>query len=1300
MKIQYFSSTRLLTAMMSLLLLMLAGIRPAGQTPISYGNDLSASISVNGEIDVYSFSGNSGDRIVIQMMGPGSPFGPRITLKDPSNAVIAQSFTAAPLARIGVLELQTSGTFPLEASENGNNASGNYGLSLEKVNPAPGAVLPDCTGDLSGDLGHLAEMDAYTFQVATGDKLLIRMGGELSFFDPQIELYSPAGQLLYADSTSGNTAARINAFTALAAGTYTLLAMENEGDNTDNYGLSIQILKATCSSAVTCSQDLSASMSQLAQIDAYTLQILEASRVVIRMNGESTSFDPLLELYGTNGLLIQAHNTDGNAPARIHSSTVLQPGVYTILAMENEGNFLGAYGLSIQVLNSGCTLPISCDGDLAGSLDHLSQMDAYSIEVAADERLVVRMIGELSFFDPQIELYDPNGLLVYADSTGGNAAARINAFGALQAGVYTLLAMENEGDNINDYGISVQVLQPSCALALDCGQDLAGALDLFGEMDAYSFDVPEGGRFILRMIAESNQLDPRMELYDPDGQLVFSSNTGGDVPARIDALAGLPAGVYTLLAMENEGNYQDSYGISVQVLEEGCPPALSCSSAATGAIGEPAAMEAFSFSATDGDQLLFWLDWSGFSFDLRVELFQPDGTVTAYTLDSGPEKLGAIPIEQSGLHTVVLMDEQGSHTGDFALALQLIRPDCSQQLDCGADVQATFSQALEIDAFSMEVPEGASYLFQYKGDGNVGDVTLELYRPGDSEPFQTLDSGNGGLARIGPLTADETGTHYLLVYARESGPDAEYGISGQVLQENCAIPLNCISARTDSVSTLGGMAAYFFELLSPERVLIQVKPELADFSTELELLREDGTLEPVQIAGNDLLRLSGEDDVLPAGRYYLILRDQEGAQSSGFGISLQSLDGACTETLACNAGQESELLHRGEMKLYAFAAEDGEEILIDVREETGAEELKLELYDPQFELVEIESGIFPQVSYFTAGSGQYSLILTSISGELPDGPLGLSLIRVFEATCSDLLQYNETGVFPFDHHGEMHAWRFDGELGEKVLLRSTNCGAATDVVLEIYDPNANFILQELLPETEPLELELPGTGPFTLIARTELIELGNETGMSVVKINPGENAVVLQSGVAQNGSLSLPGEMIGYTFTATQGSTLSAQMTSAGSDVAPRFALYDPDGTLVDQDSDPETASIADISLPESGTYTLVCMDQTGCEPGDFEVLIDLVIGTRDFPAPDLNWSLSPNPVQGLLTIQLELPEASPVRITLLDAAGQPAMVWEEDLAAGEHNLGKDLSGVSAGVYLLKVEMGWGVVWGMVVKTE
>jgi hypothetical protein len=116
--------------------------------------------------------------------------------------------------------------------------------------------------------------------------------------------------------------------------------------------------------------------------------------------------------------------------------------------------------------------------------------------------------------------------------------------------------------------------------------------------------------------------------------------------------------------------------------------------------------------------------------------------------------------------------------------------------------------------------------------------------------------------------------------------------------------------------------------------------------------------------------------------------------------------------------------------------------------------------------------------------------------------------------------------------------------------------------------------------------------------------------------NSGETAMLASLNFIGEVSGTLgTGELRAYEFEGEAGRVINLQLHDmAGNDFEPQIVIYLPDGTYVTSDWDPNTASISDYTLPQSGTYTLVISDNdNGTDPADFRLVAD-VDGFGDCP--------------------------------------------------------------------------------------
>jgi hypothetical protein len=197
------------------------------------------------DTDVYTFTANAGDRVLIRLVGTNNGyFDARIDLYAPDNIRETTVTSNTPQITLENYQLLQSGTHTIVVQEfNGDNAS-NYELSLLKI---PGPVVSEqdldggniLCGDTKNGIIDLADTDAYTFTAAVGHTVVIRLVGiNNGYFDARIDLYAPDGAR-ETNVYSNTPHITLENYQLLQTGTYTIVVHEFNGDNASDYELSL-----------------------------------------------------------------------------------------------------------------------------------------------------------------------------------------------------------------------------------------------------------------------------------------------------------------------------------------------------------------------------------------------------------------------------------------------------------------------------------------------------------------------------------------------------------------------------------------------------------------------------------------------------------------------------------------------------------------------------------------------------------------------------------------------------------------------------------------------------------------------------------------------------------------------------------------------------------------------------------------------------------------------------------------------------------------------------------------------------
>jgi hypothetical protein len=129
-----------------------------------------------------------------------------------------------------------------------------------------------------------------------------------------------------------------------------------------------------------------------------------------------------------------------------------------------------------------------------------------------------------------------------------------------------------------------------------------------------------------------------------------------------------------------------------------------------------------------------------------------------------------------------------------------------------------------------------------------------------------------------------------------------------------------------------------------------------------------------------------------------------------------------------------------------------------------------------------------------------------------------------------------------------------------------------------------------------------------------------------------------------------------------------------------------------------DVQSICDYLVAPNGTV-LIENNAPGCNSP--EEVIEACLITVDEITPPESFSVFPNPANDRLTIQLLLEKPEPIRIAILNAAGQQmAFLADEQPKVGEYKSEIDISKWPAGVYLCRVLVGKEIFTQKILKVQ
>jgi len=487
-------------------------VEPTDMT-ISYGALIDCDIDIVGDTDVFRFQGSAGELVVAQgtMLGFADS---EIELFDPDGALV-DSDSGFRVAQVRVT-LAKSGTYTLLMKERDDDEISSFTLALERISPpSPGSPRMIIGTETTAGIDAQGDLDLYNFEAASAEAVVaqVTMHG---FSDSQIELFDPDGFLLDLDSAFID--ARIDAMLA-KTGVYSLLIKERDDDEVDFYTLALERVSECRGLAVADLSNETVSTTKIVEacnlitagngyqittagdvtfLTAGTVELGSGFAVqsggsftadtrawgtpidfgndlqrtlipvgdmaVFRFPGQAGETlvanltlhnfaDSQIEVYDPDGFLLASDS--GFRVARVNAD-LTETGSHSILVKERDDDETGDFTLVLERLTppSPAARDICFGCELSDTVAPLGDIDLFTFAATGGETLAAQMTM-FGFSDAQIELYDPDGILIISDSAFSTASINTTL---TKPGVHSLLVKERDDDETDSYNVSLQCL--------------------------------------------------------------------------------------------------------------------------------------------------------------------------------------------------------------------------------------------------------------------------------------------------------------------------------------------------------------------------------------------------------------------------------------------------------------------------------------------------------------------------------------------------------------------------------------------------------------------------------------------------------------------------------------------------------------------------------------------------------------------------------------------------------------------------------------------------------------------------
>ncbi len=390
----------------------------------------------------------------------------------------------------------------------------------------------------------------------------------------------------------------------------------------------------------------------------------------------------------------------------------------------------------------------------------------------------------------------------------------------------------------------------------------------------------------------------------------------------------------------------------------------------------------------------------------------------------------------------------------------------------------------------------------------------------------------------------------------------------------------CGQTRSGSIGSPGEQDCYTFSVNGGERINIDLS--LTSAAGETWTLYDPNGI-PVGAACT--IGYCSPTLPLNAGTYTVQVSDTGSDETFSYGLTLQGLSAnfTCGSPLVCG-GTGSGSMIAGDTDTFTFAGNANERVNIAVSQGTAAEEL-WQLYDPDG----LSVGASTYATATLPKSGTYTIIVVDGSS---DEPFSYNLTwQGLSAglTCGPPLGCGVTGSgSPIV--GDTDTFTFAGNANERVNI-AVSQGTGAEELWQLYDPDGLNVVDF----STYANATLPKSGTYTIIVVDGDVDEPFSYNLTWQGLSDGLTCgPPLACGVTGSGS-PIVGDTDTFTFAGNANEWVNIAV-SQGTAAEELWQLYDPDGLSVG------LSTYANVTLPKSGTYTIIVVDGSVDEPFSYNL--------------------------------------------------------------------------------------------------
>ncbi len=532
------------------------------------------------DIDVYTFQAAAGGVVTLNLARTTTEYYPEVDIFDPNGVLIFDGVANGPGAFDVLLNNFTlSGTYTVLVKASDGGKFGDYNMTYAKVaDPHP---LPAGEGVLTSGVTKSGtiipgDLDVYTFSAITGDAVTINLARTTQFYKPEVDIFAPNGALVYDGPATGIEGYDLLLNTFTQNGTYTVVVKSSDAASPGGYNLSYVKVSATHTLTPDEGQ-LTSGVTKFGTIfegdvDVYLFQATVGSAVTLNLSRTTAFYSPEVDIFAPNGALVYDGPVDGAVSFDILLNSFTQTGTYTVVVKDSKGTVFGDYNLTyVQIAAPHVLTPdegalisgVTKTGPIISII--LADIDVYTFPATAGNAVTLNLASTTSNHLIEVDIFAPNGVLVYDGPATGTAAYDLLLNSFTQTGTYTVVVKSGQGGGVGTYNMTYVKVPSLHTLeagegALTSGATKAGTL-VNADLDVYTFQATVGSAVKLELARTTTGYIPEVDVFGPTGALFYDGPANGAASYNLLLKPFTLAGTYTVIVKASDGKSAGDYYI-------------------------------------------------------------------------------------------------------------------------------------------------------------------------------------------------------------------------------------------------------------------------------------------------------------------------------------------------------------------------------------------------------------------------------------------------------------------------------------------------------------------------------------------------------------------------------------------------------------------------------------------------------------------------------------------------------------------------------------------------------------------